>query len=460
MNQEQIITLWNSGEAMFTSIAMKNLIDDFHEHHRLFFQLMAETNDDERLILLCQYAKQEFSFLRGAITPLSPHDIDNAYKPCSFFTTQQELYKTFVNNLLTDANSLPTDLRSRLLDRLWEFLEGFRADLQYHFPQLQQHECDSMPSSRNRQFMVFVTGVCNLHCPYCFSNALERKHMKWNDMLEVIEWAARNGVKSMPLCGGEPLMYNHLTELIELAYDKNIELYFATNFTVPLPEILRKKNPIGQLSLHLTPELWSNPSLLAQWEKNLDMCRELGIDIALRGNVCQINSREHEKWLEIIDRHNIKRLNMALTFPSNDKNNKWVELEGFKKFTPLLNEIINECDKRKVVASFAKPLPLCIWDEEMANHMLKNGEFVPTCNVNEDNFTRNVSIYPDMHISPCLGVESPRLQFTPSITWQDIENVVRPVLETKALAPLTDKCDKCFLYHRHLCQGACLSYKN
>ena len=41
--------------------------------------------------------------------------------------------------------------------------------------------------------MVFVTGLCNLSCSYCFSNDIERRQIASDDLREIIKWAAENG---------------------------------------------------------------------------------------------------------------------------------------------------------------------------------------------------------------------------------------------------------------------------
>ena len=64
-----------------------------------------------------------------------------------------------------------------------------------------------------------VTSSCNLKCIYCnFSSKelipSENERLTLKAIENIVEESAKLGIKSVRITGGEPLLYNRLTELI------------------------------------------------------------------------------------------------------------------------------------------------------------------------------------------------------------------------------------------------------
>lgn len=73
---------------------------------------------------------------------------------------------------------------------------------------------------------------CNLRCIYCYASAGEKLESELTiaEVKSVIDQASELGAKKIILLGGgEPLMYERLSEVIEYIYEKEIEQTMFTN---------------------------------------------------------------------------------------------------------------------------------------------------------------------------------------------------------------------------------------
>ena len=337
------------------------------------------------------------------------------------------------------------------IDSLWNYFPGLRVDL--------KGITVNKAPEEHRQLMVFVTGHCNLHCPYCFSKELQRSSISKTDMLRVLSWAQRQNVQSLLPCGGEPLMYEQMDWLIRETKQRGMKMYFATNLSVRLPETIQGNNSIGQLHVHLTDELFRNQHLMSTFLNNLRLCRENGIDIILRGNIYGDGINFYDEWFKIAKEHGIGALNVAFTIPSHTGSNSFVHVEAIQSMIPHLRHILEQGNKNNIRVSLAKPLPLCVFPEDMALDILRHNHNASYCNVGEDGGLHNLSLSTDLRFSPCLGVDEPNVPFADDLNWDTLRGVFGKTVAALQSQPLLERCSSCFLYQRRLCQGTCLSYK-
>lgn len=348
------------------------------------------------------------------------------------------------------------------LQACYRYFDGIRSDLRRLFPDTDFSNClraEELSEPTSRQLMVFVTGQCNLHCPYCFSNDLDRKAISPDDLRRIFQWASDNGCHMVTPCGGEPLIYPHLGLFLDLVAAFGMRTYFASNCTLPLSCYSDGQlECIDLMTFHMTESLWQYPAYLRTFCENIAIARQHQIDIIARGNITAPDM-DLRPWLDLVDRYDIKKMNIALTIPSGSHDNRYVDTALFSDFVPVIRQCIDSCRERGVNLSFAKPIPPCVFDEDTAAWLLRYDNFMPMCNVHEDRGTRNVCLSPDMCFTPCLGVPRPQIPFSEQLTWDDLQRTLGAEIEQALQRPLFEQCERCFLYDRHLCQGACLSYK-
>ena len=381
-------------------------------------------------------------------------------EPCN-----REDYSVF-GSMYQEYQAFMTLLASRCDEELaqvcYRYFDGIRGDLQQLFPHTDFSCCrraDEQMGIQGRQLMVFVTGQCNLRCSYCFSNDMERRAIAPDDLRRIFSWAAKNGCNMVTPCGGEPLVYPHLGLFLDLVSQYGMRTYFASNCTLPLDCYSNAQlDCIDLMTFHMTESLWQCADHMRQFCENIETARRHSIDIIARGNLTALDM-DIRPWFDLIDRYGIKKLNIALTIPSSSHNNRYVDPMLFSAYVPLLKACINFCRERSVNLSFAKPIPPCVFDDDMAVWLLHYDNFMPMCNVHEDGGTRNVCLSPHLYFTPCLGVPRPQVPFGEELTWNDLQRTLGAEINDALRRPLFERCKDCFLYDRQLCQGACLAYK-
>jgi MoaA/NifB/PqqE/SkfB family radical SAM enzyme len=449
-DSEQIIELVESGDPHFRKIASKAIVDAFHAYSSLFFNYISS---DQITADLAKFANQRFIFLVAGFEEASLFPDKERYSCFSELFVEYSLFfiklKEYINQGGTDGH--------RLLKTLYATFPGIRPDLRSYYP---SYPLSVEPRNDSKsQLMVFITGNCNLDCPYCFSNTLERKEMSLADFETILRWARKNGIKRVTLCGGEPTLHTQFNKILSLTGSYGFTTYFASNLTTDCSSFDAFNHKIIDLIyIHITKPVLIKPLLRERFISHVLYAKQLGIKLAYRVNIPDV-SIGIDDWLDIMGETGITALNIALTFPSGDKKNQYVKVDDFARYAGLVSSIIEKGYRKGLQLLFAKPIPLCLFDKEMQRRLASNTNFLPVCGTHHRNFTHNVCIYPDLSIRPCLGVTGSVIRFDEYISWQTIEDFCTDVIRPLLRKPLFDACTDCFLYDRKLCQGSCLSYK-
>jgi MoaA/NifB/PqqE/SkfB family radical SAM enzyme len=74
------------------------------------------------------------------------------------------------------------------------------------------------------------TAKCNLKCEFCWGpNVSIGDELSLKQWIEIIDYFADRGTKSVILTGGEPLMYKHIVALIDYLESKKLRITLSTN---------------------------------------------------------------------------------------------------------------------------------------------------------------------------------------------------------------------------------------
>jgi organic radical activating enzyme len=452
-DSEQISELFKSDNLYFRRIASKTTIDDFDVHSELFFDILSTDAVCDDLI---RFARQRFPSLGGGF---GKADVFIPSKKYLYFSKYADEHALFLEKLQEYfRREICITKQKKLIANLSKYFEGLKSDLSCLFPQYRN--LGNTATGADRQLMIFITGKCNLICPYCFSNELQNSEMSLTDLEEILQWANSHQIVRISLCGGEPTSHNHFDEILLLMEKQGLKTYFASNFTINCSAFRNfSARVIDKIYIHITDQSLENPHLRNQLLKNVEYAKQEKIELVCRTNIADKNP-PIAKWFQFLQETAIRTLNIALTFPTPKANNKYVDIHSFEQYRFVITEMIEKSKEQNVNLSFAKPIPLCIFDEPTSRYLLASENFYPLCNVNEQNCTRNLCINVQKKIHACLGVTSSSLNFRKSMEWQEVEDFCANIIHPLLAKPLWAKCFDCFLFDRKLCQGACLSYKS
>lgn len=100
---------------------------------------------------------------------------------------------------------------------------------------------------------IEITSSCNLQCKHCYNaSGLQRKELPLNLLQQVIQQAKHHGLNFISLSGGEPILYQHIWELMDYLKEMGIFFLLITNGTCLNNEAihnLKRYNCNIQLSL-------------------------------------------------------------------------------------------------------------------------------------------------------------------------------------------------------------------
>lgn len=458
MNKNEIKETWNLPDAWMRRVAISEALKQLPDSLPALVDMFEECPDDkaDELVIALNAA---LPFLKEGFdsSPTLLYHQQATYngQAITTFTELYDLYYRFIDCIVKKGSE-------KLIRKCNHYFGGLHPDLAALYPEYDLKPsplCTSEQQACEHQLMVFVTGVCNLKCSYCFSNDIERQHISEQNLERIFNWAAKNNCKVVTPCGGEPLLYPHIGRFLDLIHEHGMQTYFASNCTIPLKQFTQKQiSTIKLITFHITEALWKHDEMMKTFCENIEFAKKAGIEIIARANFFKPDI-DVTPWFSIINKYKIGRLNIALTIPSGTKDNAFIDSRMFSDYIPVVTKCIEECRRHNVSISFAKPIPPCVLSKEWAMEMLRFNNFFPLCNIHEDGCMKNVCLSPDMKFKPCLGVSTPAISFDERLTWGDLSNLIKPTIEAALKKELFDKCGSCFLHARHLCQGACLSYK-
>ena len=444
-SENDITALWQAG-AEFQEVAATEILKDFSNHAFLFFHLLQHSHEP-----LCSIARNLMPFLSKGFGTAEVYGHETDYTVCQHLNVQFRLFFQKLDEYLMSHEQE----KETLINLLSQEFEGIREDL---------HEKYGLPTTHDedvthRQLMLFVTGHCNLHCAYCFSSNIEHREIEATALHDIFAWADEQKVKSITPCGGEPLMYRHFQLFLNLIKEHGMTTYFATNFTIDISQFDHFNQSIVRgIYVHLTSEMFENEQLMRVVVNNIRLAKERRIELVGRANITHTD-QDTSQWLSFLHDMGIKRLHVALTIPSSLSTNQYIDTTAFADYVPLITDLIHKASENHIALGFAKPIPLCLFPEETAHVLMKTGYDIMSCDIHMDNCMHNICISPSLDFTPCLGLTSPKIHFSPTLTWDAIAETYKPHVSTLLASPTYEKCKSCFLWDRRICQGVCLSYK-
>lgn len=113
----------------------------------------------------------------------------------------------------------------------------------------------STASYPNKKLLIQITERCNLHCEHCFLSATSSgKDIEYNKFQSIIlPFLKNSSVTKVTITGGEPFLYTHLSDVIDLLLTNNISVSICSNASLVTTHFLEKYK--SEKNLHINVSL-------------------------------------------------------------------------------------------------------------------------------------------------------------------------------------------------------------
>ena len=105
----------------------------------------------------------------------------------------------------------------------------------------QEEIADAVRNGRLLSMEVEFNQSCNFRCIYCYATDSNHRHneLTREEFRDVISQAKELGARKIIILGGEPMLYEHILEMIRFIRDLDMEIELFTNGTNVTPEMAR-----------------------------------------------------------------------------------------------------------------------------------------------------------------------------------------------------------------------------
>ncbi len=140
------------------------------------------------------------------------------------------------------------------------------------------------------EIVLAITGRCNLHCSFCYSNSiLNNPELSFAVVKDIFEQGKQLGVQVMALSGGEPFLHASFRDIVELACSSfNVVMISSNGYFITRDIALYLRN-VGVSNVQLSIEgeekvhnkLRGDSNSFQKAKNALIYLRELGVDVTL-----------------------------------------------------------------------------------------------------------------------------------------------------------------------------------
>jgi len=200
-----------------------------------------------------------------------------------------------------------------------------------------------------QQIFFYITGACNLKCPYCYIGKKRGEHISEAHYTSVIKMATRLGCRKITLLGGEPTVHPRLDHLVKVSRQLGIH-YIRVDSHGLFPHIHYEKewlHNIDCLSVSMdgvseeTFEQMRGTARLADLKVNIGKAISLGVDVRLTFTISPHNHHEIEGIINYALQEGIKYLNFHLATGEGMARVNQMKLISPKDWIKRKQEIIN-----------------------------------------------------------------------------------------------------------------------
>jgi len=330
-----------------------------------------------------------------------------------------------------------------------------------------------------------VNEACNLRCPYCFAGEFVNrslKEMPFDDYRKALDFALSDkGERQIGIIGGEPLLYTHINEAMQLALDDPrsdpVMLYTnAVELQRLAPEIL-ESSKFRMLVNCNSPEDMGERAFSKMRENLLRFKNEHFGEGRFRLSVNIYKPDfDYSYVIPLVGEMGFDVIRLSVSVPQEGELNGKSPLDYFREMKPVAMSFVGDMIRCGVITGFdCNFLPGCVLTKEEHAGVLSAKEVFYSalhrnysrtfwqrailCEIN--NCTPVIDILPDLQAIRCFGLSGHTKQDIREynnigeLRRHYINTVDRPACRIST----SDECADCYNRESGECSCGCLLFK-
>lgn len=201
------------------------------------------------------------------------------------------------------------------------------------------------------KIFISITEFCNLKCQHCFGKYGKSNHMNFELFKKIIDECHQYGVFEINITGGEPFLHPQITQFLEYAYNKNLNISISTNGTVLNNQLISVLNKIKtkliriSISIDGPKDFHNNFRGANSFDKtieNISILKKIGIKTTINYVINRKNISLITDFLKCMKNYNFTNLSFSMikcTGLAKENNLIINNQEYLALYSNLLNEL-------------------------------------------------------------------------------------------------------------------------
>lgn len=297
------------------------------------------------------------------------------------------------------------------------------------------------------------TEYCNLKCLHCYTNSSPYKKnvIDFEHAKKIIDLMFKEGIYSLGIGGGEPLLIDFLPNLIKYITDKGMQVSISTNGLLLTEQLIKQLKDAGlkiiQLSIDGIKECHEYLRGKGTFDKvieKIDLIKKYNISFRIGCVVNKYNYNKLDEFIELMKNKGVEVINFFRFMPSNNRYDlcldKYQLLEVSKKLISYYKK--NRYGENKFYITF----------ESLSFFaFLIEPKFIESTNCTAGIAKFNLSCSGD--VTPCNYIH----RVVGNINEMPISDIWKKITyKIKEQRDIPDECFECI--HKEYCRGGCKGF--
>ena len=311
---------------------------------------------------------------------------------------------------------------------------------------------------------LYLTHKCNRGCSFCFA----RKVLKdgagdVNEILTIneIEQLLIHFSGQLPelgLLGGEPFLYPHLGDALELLWQHNIIPKIFTSATNPLPEALKQIDTTKKI-VHFVVNIGTQDSYSDEQYKNL-LCffEKFHCQSSLSYTIFDLDA-DTAFLFDIIENFKLtmRNIRVGVALPIYKGGNQYIKKEDYRKLGKYFVNFAEKAATKRVILGMDCGFVACMFDKKEIGTLQRCGIQVAFC------CDAAIDIGPGLNVWNCFPLfQLHKENVLESTNMKDLLKKFHHHMRDRfgGKTGIFEECKDCKHLRRRTCRGGCKSFNS